>query len=599
MGIASSRISPESSVRGHGMYTSEYRNYIRGGFGRGQQKQFQPPPIPQPIRRGDVFMEAGRLATQYLVSKGVLSPAVLSGKWQNGNLKSQMEELQGFRPPQHGDSSQISPEIRGPALSRLGEADVGAGKRRYSDEFDTVGSRDYARGRRRVGGSFKEYGSELNREMGRSRSWSEKGRSDLDSGDDDKVSDTVEQSLQKTEFPLKSLEAGDSKTSPNTVKNTPVETELKSGDSSAGKEITDVAIVDVTDQKDDLTINEEEKQNAAVELPVHKFAEEVNLVSKDSNDLLKDSRFANVPTRIRSSLTSRGSRIDPVLITEDDIPKECGTSIDDVSVEGSSATDAAASHQTTIFAETENSKESSEQIITEGSFMNDQKSNDEPPGFGGWNIVVKPAADEKEPGMNLENPVDITMYPESESEQQQQQQQQIDYAEEKQLFPCSFKICDLNLMESSDVNENHRDSSPVLMFPSIPLSQKSATPVEIGLSMSTTSCRDVEVIDLESDSMQQDRDFDTSITKDETVFTGLDNFPSHPQNVSEIPDVQDGYGLMISELLGNDMTNCGSVNPDVNSLQNEMVIHNEEEILGDDDPIYMSLGEIPISMPEI
>lgn len=45
-------------------------------------------------------------------------------------------------------------------------------------------------------------------------------------------------------------------------------------------------------------------------------------------------------------------------------------------------------------------------------------------------------------------------------------EQCVDYAQEKQLFPNSFKICDLNLMEASDIHDNH-ENNPLLIFPSI------------------------------------------------------------------------------------------------------------------------------------
>lgn len=63
--------------------------------------------------------------------------------------------------------------------------------------------------------------------------------------------------------------------------------------------------------------------------------------------------------------------------------------------------------------------------------------------------------------------------------------------------------------------------------------------------------------------------------RDETLFTGLESFTNNAQ-VHDIPDVQDGYGMMISELLRSDLPNCSSVPPDVNSLQNEMGLNNGE-----------------------
>ncbi|KAK9128399.1 hypothetical protein Syun_017196 [Stephania yunnanensis] len=58
----------------------------------------------------------------------------------------------------------------------------------------------------------------------------------------------------------------------------------------------------------------------------------------------------------------------------------------------------------------------------------------------------------------------------------------------------------------------------------------------------------------------------------------MEGFLSHMTDTSDLPDARDGYGLMISKLHGTDISNCST------------------GILGDDDPIYLSLGEIPISI---
>lgn len=56
----------------------------------------------------------------------------------------------------------------------------------------------------------------------------------------------------------------------------------------------------------------------------------------------------------------------------------------------------------------------------------------------------------------------------------------------------------------------------------------------------------------------------------------MDGFPNNAQNSGDMPDVQDGYGLMISELLGAEFSNCASVQGDINSIHNEMPLSNGE-----------------------
>lgn len=63
------------------------------------------------------------------------------------------------------------------------------------------------------------------------------------------------------------------------------------------------------------------------------------------------------------------------------------------------------------------------------------------------------------------------------------------------------------------------------------------------------------------------------IYREDAIFTDLESFPDSMQRVSDMP--QDGYGLMISELLEADIPNS-SVSTGVNSMHNEMGLPNEE-----------------------
>lgn len=177
----------------------------------------------------------------------------------------------------------------------------------------------------------------------------------------------------------------------------------------------------------------------------------------------------------------------------------------------------------------------------------------------------------------------------------------LEYNEEKKLFPDSFRICDLNLMEASDHNANHRDLMTVR--PSTSATNTEAS-VDVDLSMSNnfslgngynsaTMGKEVEVIDLEGNSLPGDRGFNA---KTQAELLDMEHLPSHGQNPDDNPDAQDGYGSMISELIGNDITNCPSVQLEIQPLGNEAGLPPGEGILNDDDPIYMSLGEIPLSI---
>ncbi|KAL1814998.1 hypothetical protein ACET3Z_017572 [Daucus carota] len=690
-----SRISPEGGGRGNAMYNSEYRGYSRG-FGRGQTKPFQP---PQP-RKGDVFTEAGRLATEYLVSKGILPQNVYSGKWQNGGLKNLVGNLQGQQGlrPQDGDSQT---ESRLSALGRLGDAginDMGtSSKRRFPDEYNTADSRDHIRVKKRME-SFRGNGSQWNQELGRSSSWSEKSGVSADKNNNDdafneyqeekqasKESVSGEQKSQSGDVASKHSNSGPSE-SPHEKNQVTDDVALKACSSSTGiinpcasdpdpkekpKEmnITNLGSGEVKGSNCD---NETEKQGVIEESLVHHSAED-NLESKNGSNLLRLCTFAKVPTRTRSSLTTKASKVGSLAITEDANTNDSGlslvtgTSVEAQHISGPSGN--GSSNQTWDLKvdpdasnlqkdaadlgtghEIEQGKCTKSRSFPDRALIKEEGLNEWAGGYGRSNTMISWKGEKgsmqhsdskdgykkvKEWDPMIDAQVDLYnsnsvqnskglvdgMHSSSEEVTVAAEQKELldislshsgvvkseaECTEEKQLMSGSFKICDLNLMGASDLHENH-DDHPVLIYPSNSEKRKSeAGHVDVSLSMSNNCItpekfsrrgangEEVEVIDLENDCIQ-DMALNNPDQKDETLFTGLDSLTSNTQNVNDISGVQDGYGLMISELLGNDMPNCSSVPPDVNSLHNDMGLNNGEGILGDDDSIYMSLGEIPIS----
>ncbi|KAL0320938.1 UNVERIFIED_CONTAM: hypothetical protein Sradi_5355300 [Sesamum radiatum] len=167
---AASRIPPEGSMRGHQVFNSEYGNYDRDGYvrGGGQSRQFQAPSyLP---RRTDILVEAGRLAAEYLVSKGKLPQNALSVKWGNGGLKNKVGNFQGFRAH---ETMQVPVDGRESAHSRLGNSapDAGSGGRRYSDEYNSMALKNSVRGNT---GSSNNYERGVDRDSARSGSWAER-----------------------------------------------------------------------------------------------------------------------------------------------------------------------------------------------------------------------------------------------------------------------------------------------------------------------------------------------------------------------------------------------------------------------------------------
>ncbi|KAL7143005.1 hypothetical protein ABFS83_08G162200 [Erythranthe nasuta] len=473
--MGGSRISPDGSMRDHQLYNPERRSY-RGGYARGggggsHSRPFHPPPHHQPPpqhlpphhppRENDVFMEAGRLAAAYLVSKGVLPPNALSGgKWRN-------------------DSS-IMPQLV---------------RRNYSDE----------RGRRKITGSFKNYESGVKRELVRSGSLPEKSTAS--------VSPKMEARFDDVALVRKDSEItreGDNGTG------------VESGNSVEESD-ADVETIKGSDEEHGRNGNYLEQNNEEND-------EKGNLVRVDNVDSSKE--VENVPTEVpiehdNDSVTERGEKrvLDDVADPREGTSKRAKESVASVDVQ------------------------------SDGCLP---LSN------------------------SLENRTNISFFPE-------------DNAESSKLV--QEKTYDLDLIGAFDVNESHNNNAaPVIIPPSVSeTNNNDAIPVDVDLSMNYNfntpknngkrgiiKDAEIEVIDLDNDSGQEDQIFGSpersiisKLYRGDAVFTDLDGFPNNAHNPDENPDSQDGYGLMISELLGKDNEVGG--------------------IPGDDDSIYMSLGEIPIS----
>ncbi|XP_030446843.1 uncharacterized protein At4g26450 isoform X1 [Syzygium oleosum] len=717
MAVAS-RISPESSVRSHGFHNSEYRSLNRG-FGRslshGHPKSFQPPPPPLP-RKSDIFMEAGRLAAEYLVSQGFLPASALSGKWQNGNLKKQVSEFQEFRSPE-GENLQVHGEMRTSALARLGNSayDSGSGRRRYSDDYNAVGMRNHVKGRRR-GGSFRGYGSDWGRDYVRNGSWSDRRRVSPEMGvehaadaghNEEKMvakdnADAAEKTSTSSAVP-KSKDGGDSDSEvkehlSKANSGSPVKDRFDGAGGELSKESRDLRnSTERNEEIKDGSNNQEAGKKIVVEKPAETAAVEIKLSGSSVPDLRALCKFANVPTRIRSS---RGTKLEPVSSgaeSNDAAGPSRGTRVlvEDDTIVGSSNAGSANDSNESKCLDSEISKATSlqpsealkelppvrgaelaEHVSSEplpevrelspacgfdeakGSksesfpdrslvFENDRDSSQGLPGCKTSNPVVekrvekwaaeesnvnegrkrtrdwlspidnegneyfhpskssKSNADVKGNLMSAEEVVTVADPDNSASNPQLLEVEDTTcakYSQEKQLFPSSFKICDLNLIQTSDVNENH-DQDPIFMYPPISdlKAENSSVDVDLSISNAGTSSenarhmpndRAIEVIDLESDSALEDKAFNMPERKTEAAFTGLEGFANPAPNAVDIPDAQDGYGLMISELLGNDFANCTTVQGEINALDN-IGLHNGEVPLEEDDPIYMSLGEIP------
>ncbi|XP_074563818.1 uncharacterized protein LOC141820410 [Curcuma longa] len=145
------------------------RHQRRGGFNRSYSQ-----PHNRPAMKLEILMEAGRLAAEYLVSKGVFPSSALPQDLVSDSRPN------GFTGPARENPSPSSfNDSRVPARDRLGDAGAGAGyaRKRFDDDYDRFGPRKNARARR-MGSYDRGYGGpDWGRERARHKPWLERSRS--------------------------------------------------------------------------------------------------------------------------------------------------------------------------------------------------------------------------------------------------------------------------------------------------------------------------------------------------------------------------------------------------------------------------------------
>ncbi|KAL5972303.1 hypothetical protein ACLOJK_041556 [Asimina triloba] len=619
-------------------------------------------------------MEAGRLAAEYLVSQGLLpSSSLPENKWQNGHS-------QEFR-VQDRDYPPIPPEGRSSSFGRFGNVgpDGGSGRRRFPDEFNSTLPRSRLRGRKRNGHFKGGYGLDWSRENGRGGPWPEQTRGfpDVMDGEDDfstgyyrdqrfnfdvgigasKAVASEQQSRDEMDYDSDELETyefpSDSRSKPNSssaLKEPAQQAGVNSGkglndtdsklspsgtqkepprgtDTNSNKEPADAVTVSPDTAKVESTTCGDEMVKKTVKEKLDKEDSlENDTVSKQGSDLLQMCNFTKVPTKTRSSLSSRALKADQVPTSERKSARELSLVTNktpeeedslDVSNSNSLANptdiskslppdvaitppaepvDEARKSETVLDVGKEISL--SPQPVPDSSFMDQEESSDAPPGFNGCRPVAAPHEDS--PGLDAirsaavsnEDSPHFDTYRlvagsnEDESSAQQEKikegikrprewpaslvlqddecfqyhnsrpkkslaqferfppdvvmveavdQETMDgasskgltesgaeYIEAKQLPPSSFKICDLNLTDVSEVTENPHDLG---QDHASALEVEKKSPVDVGPSINNTikdtgsfdGCssgpKDVTVIDVPDDPVIEGRVFDAAEQK--------------------------------------------------------------------------------------
>ncbi|KAL0328620.1 UNVERIFIED_CONTAM: hypothetical protein Scaly_2294600 [Sesamum calycinum] len=592
---AASRIPPEGSMRGHQVFNSDWGNYDRDGYvrGGGQSRQFQVPPYPP--RGTDIFVEAGRLAAEYLVSKGKLPQNALPVKWHNDGLKNKVGNFQGFRA---NETVQVPVDGCESAHSRLGNPapDVGSGGRRNSDEYNSVALRNSVRGKI---GSSNNYEREVDRDSARSGSWAERSmaspgmEADRDAsmclhdeqlvGKHDNVgtralapgeithagigATNLEWGLDK----CNSVEDGGAKASSGNEKliNSDatageyglVGTKESSSNENSLRSDADRETIKGSDDanKFDAELVKEGRNDNDLErkldenMEVTASVEGDSLVSVDNANLLKHNKFQIVSTE-SSSLAIKDTKgeQDPVKEDETNIERELseGAGICVVDVGNSISACNASSNQ-------KNESKSCESDVLHAQAM--EKELD-------VMYTTKPGQCSRErskkhrewvPSMDALSDGCLLALSSSMEDQPTLHEQRISQSSHVTLFP-KQKSLDISLLPEESA-ESH------------------ATHINVDLCMSSncnlpkrngnheTNDTDIKVNDLENDSAQEDQTASNprrSISRlywGDVIFSDLDGFLNNVYNANEIPDFQDDYGLVTLELLRNCSPNCSFV----------------------------------------
>ncbi|CAF2150035.1 unnamed protein product [Brassica napus] len=629
-----SRISPERPMRGRGFYASDHHQQHRGfnrGYGRGRgrsksyQNQLPPPPLPPPpVQRrsgggggGDVFMEAGRLAAEYLVTQGVLPETALSSKGQNGN----------FRKFQSSKEEAAAP---------------GGDRRRFVDGYNSAGSRRRS----------NRYDSDFDR----SGSWSERSKAYEDSVSEHReeqplaedIASSVQRSTTSGEFMRKREGAGDSESVLDKY-SLQDEAQSKTGSSSAGKEVVhDCEISKVSEGSSSLsagsgemkgrTGGENERQTDMEDAPVLQHCEDASIndhcggdesFTESGIDLATLCKFEKVPTRTRSSLTAKGPKLS--LSQNNKETSHVLGLLEEHQTEKQSETQGQSSGFVNDHVEdlplvqfVENSKcnrsnsfpnsilrESSEKeagldlpsihrshSLGKGGEKRAAEDSDLEEGAKRQRNWVPVPASETNEHFNVLKTSELQCGPEGNEKTSSFSRRLIDlgpgYAEEHQLFPASFKICDLNLGGGSDgANDGKRESSqPVGFDLSMSTSSKS---LDFSTSTRMSNGKEIEVIDLDND--------DTPDVVKSSNNPGRKQEAGAYMGINDVPDYNEG--LMMVEYLDS-FGNIPAINPGISTSvpqNNDVVVQDREGALGndqapnntDDDSIFMSLGEIPLT----
>ncbi|XP_020693412.1 uncharacterized protein At4g26450 isoform X1 [Dendrobium catenatum] len=600
------------------------------------------PPNQHPLpRKIDILMEAGRLAAEYLVSRGVIPPELIVRKFPNGSppgFERQAREI----PP--------LPEFRTSALARLGQ------------RFDDEGRFDYRRrekSRKRPGPYSRVYDSDWSRENGKSRNWTDRGRgySDLTEEDGEfppefirirrkgyvELKSSVSR-VSADEQPTKSESASEkenyelvddtwSKASSSSTKKDQ-QPEADEGSSKVVDEVR-VSSSEITEEvKSEINDEPEKKESMEEYMDSKPCEEEGDVVMNDCKDLLKLCSFTKVPTRPRSSLANKSPKVyldaDAEMsdALDDAGESECKElNCDDV---GSSEMQTPENHSHQSDKSLEEAADSQHELFEsplDSAICTESLNGNPDAGFDNdtddvktkgnpcLSLVPETIGDPESTLLDGKDTQDEEMVQEANGKSldstdfSPKAKRESVVMLEEEIRPetsASFKICDLNLTGSPELSEIPGGPS-MDHVPSAPRTEmNNGVSADLSMSMrnAVNACNSsqisgpnkvIPVIDLEEDSHAEVHTFDSAKhNRGDISYQGLENVLNQATHTDDLSSIQDGYSLEFPEFLGTDMSDCPSAQGDLNDMQPGMGLHGAEGYPGVDDHIYVSLDELPI-----
>ncbi|KAK8948741.1 hypothetical protein KSP39_PZI005925 [Platanthera zijinensis] len=589
-------------------------------------------------RKMDILMEAGRLAAGYLVSRGVIPPELLRRKFPNGSPPGFERQGREIPPP---------PEIRTSALARLGQ--------RFDDE-GRFSSRRRDTSRNRPGPYSRVYDSDWGREIDKSRNWIDRGRGYSDLVEEDEFAPgfsrnrrkgytEIKSSVQRVsvdEQPTRSGSASEkenceladdnwSKASSSSTKKDQ-HPEADEG-SSRGVDEVRVSSSEITEEaKSEIRDELEKKESMEEDMNSKPSAEEGDAEMRDCKDLLKLCSFSKVPTKPRSSLGNRSPKVheDPDAEMSEALENDGEEEFKDLNCKGISSS---AIHTPENHAHPSNNSLEEDRTIQDNQFQSSvnsgtcikslsetqdtvsdhevderrKKDNSFPSQVSDTFELTEPlligkgSRDKVMVQEAIEVGLNSTAFvPEPKRESSVTMEEVI-----RHESSASFKICDLNLNGSPEMSDISGGPS-VDHFPSAPIVNIDKG-VSANLSMPMknvdNTCDNNQIFvlnkvvpefDLEEDPHAEPNTFDSSKHKSDISYTGLVGVLNQASHTDDLPGIQDGYSLEFSEFLGSDISVCPSAQGDLHDLQPGIGLHGTEGYPGVDDPIYVSLDELPI-----